>query len=308
MKKKILLLVVAAVLALFCFAACKPEETDPTTDTTDTTTTDAEALLSVDEYPRMDGSTANLPMMAEIMSQVCGITLAEAEELCNVTTTTYAWHNLANGNADILLVYEASEQTKSELATIGTELEIHAIGRDALVFINNEDNPVDNLTQQQLIDVYSGSITNWQDVGGEDIEIVAYQRDQASGSQSLFIKLLMQDVAPMDAPSELMPTEMGMLIDQLAEYNNSANALGFSVFYYASYMYQQPGLRIISVDGVKPSDETIADGSYPLLNEYYVAIRADEPEDSPARVLMNWILSEEGNAAMVKAGYIPIAQ
>ncbi|MBQ1220455.1 MAG: substrate-binding domain-containing protein [Peptococcaceae bacterium] len=262
--------------------------------------------LSLDEYPRMDGSTANLPMMAEIMSRVCDITLEEAEELTSCTKTSNAWSNIANGNADILLVYEAAEDTKAYLDTVGTELEITPLGRDALVFINNEQNPVENLTQQQLIDIYTGNVTNWNEVGGEDLEIIPYQRVATSGSQSLFMKLLMKDIVPMDAPMELRPAEMGMLIDELARYNNEGNALGYSVFYYASYMYQQPGLKMIAVDGVQPSDETIADGSYPLLNEYYLVIRADEPEDSPARQLRNWILTDEGRAAIIEAGYIPM--
>ena len=262
--------------------------------------------LSLEEYPRMDGSTANLPMMAEIMSQVCGITLEEAEELTSCTKTSQAWSNVANGNADILLVYEAPEDTKAYLETVGTELEITPVGRDALVFINNEQNPIDNLTQAQLIDIYTGKVTNWSEVGGEDLDIIPYQRVSSSGSQSLFVKLLMQDVMPMDAPMELRPAEMGMLIDELARYNNEGNALGYSVFYYASYMYQQPGLRMIAVDGVQPSDETIADGSYPLLNEYYVVIRADAAEDSPERLLRDWILTDEGRAAIIKAGYIPM--
>ncbi|MBQ5369791.1 MAG: substrate-binding domain-containing protein, partial [Peptococcaceae bacterium] len=251
-------------------------------------------------------STANLPMMAEIMSQVCDITLEEAEELTSCTKTSNAWSNIANGNADILLVYEAAEDTKAYLDTVGTELEITPLGRDALVFINNEQNPVENLTQQQLIDIYTGNVTNWNEVGGEDLEIIPYQRVATSGSQSLFMKLLMKDIVPMDAPMELRPAEMGMLIDELARYNNEGNALGYSVFYYASYMYQQPGLKMIAVDGVQPSDETIADGSYPLLNEYYLVIRADEPEDSPARQLRNWILTDEGRAAIIEAGYIPM--
>jgi phosphate transport system substrate-binding protein len=262
--------------------------------------------LSLDEYPRMDGSTANLPMMAEIMSRVCDITLEEAEELTSCTKTSNAWSNIANGNADILLVYEAAEDTKAYLDTVGTELEITPLGRDALVFINNEQNPVENLTQQQLIDIYTGNVANWNEVGGEDLEIIPYQRVATSGSQSLFMKLLMKDIVPMDAPMELRPAEMGMLIDELARYNNEGNALGYSVFCYASYMYQQPGLKMIAVDGVQPSDETIADGSYPLLNEYYLVIRADEPEDSPARQLRNWILTDEGRAAIIEAGYIPM--
>ena len=297
------------LIAILVFTGCTPAQNNPQNDEQNNNkdvTQKASLQLSLEEYPRMDGSTANLPMMAEIMSQVCGITLEEAEELTTCTKTSNAWSNIANGNVDILLVYEAAEDTKAYLKTVGTELEVTPVGRDALVFINNEQNPVDNLTQAQLIDIYSGKVTNWNEVGGEDLDIIPYQRVAASGSQSLFMKLLMKDIVPMDAPMELRPAEMGMLIDELARYNNEGNALGYSVFYYANYMYQQPGLRMIAVDGVQPSDETIADGSYPLLNEYYVVIRADEPEDSPARLLRDWILSDEGSAAIVKAGYIPM--
>ena len=116
----------------------------------------------------------------------------------------------------------------------------------------------------------------------------------------------MKNIEPVDAPREYRPSEMGELIDELASYNNEGSALGYSVFYYASYMYQQPGLKMIAVDGVNPSDETIANGSYPLLNDYYVVIRADEAEDSSARLLRDWILSDEGSAAIIKAGYIPV--
>ncbi|MBQ6853729.1 MAG: substrate-binding domain-containing protein [Peptococcaceae bacterium] len=294
---------------MLVFTGCTPAQDNPQNDEQNNNkdvTQKASLQLSLEEYPRMDGSTANLPMMAEIMSQVCGITLEEAEELTTCTKTSNAWSNIANGNVDILLVYEAAEDTKAYLETVGTKLEVTPVGRDALVFINNEQNPVDNLTQAQLIDIYTGKVTNWNEVGGEDLDIIPYQRVATSGSQSLFMKLLMKDVVPMDAPMELRPAEMGMLIDELARYNNEGNALGYSVFYYANYMYQQPGLRMIAVDGVQPSDETIADGSYPLLNEYYVVIRADEPEDSPARLLRDWILSDEGSAAIVKAGYIPM--
>ena len=307
--KTLSMILAICLIAMLVFTGCTPAQDNPQNDEQNDNkdvTQKASLQLSLEEYPRMDGSTANLPMMAEIMSQVCGITLEEAEELTTCTKTSNAWSNVANGNADILLVYEAAEDTKAYLETVGTELEVTPVGRDALVFINNEQNPVDNLTQAQLIDIYTGKVTNWNEVGGEDLDIIPYQRVVTSGSQSLFMKLLMKDVVPMDAPMELRPAEMGMLIDELARYNNEGNALGYSVFYYANYMYQQPGLRMIAVDGVQPSDETIADGSYPLLNEYYVVIRADEPEDSPARLLRDWILSDEGSAAIVKAGYIPM--
>ena len=300
--KRVATMLIVLLIAMLVFSGCTTKQQSHQIDVPKKVS----LQLSLDEYPRMDGSTANLPMMAEIMSRVCDITLEEAEELTSCTKTSNAWSNIANGNADILLVYEAAEDTKVYLDTVGTELEITPLGRDALVFINNEQNPVENLTQQQLIDIYTGNVTNWNEVGGEDLEIIPYQRVATSGSQSLFMKLLMKDIVPMDAPMELRPAEMGMLIDELARYNNEGNALGYSVFYYASYMYQQPGLKMIAVDGVEPSDETIADGSYPLLNEYYLVIRADEPEDSPARQLRNWILTDEGRAAIIEAGYIPM--
>jgi len=268
----------------------------------------AEPIMTLAEYPIVDGSTANLPMMAQVMADATGISLEEAEQQTTCNKTSTAWLRLAEGWSDLLLVYEAADVTKQELAENGTELTIEPIGRDALVFIVNEENPVQSLTQEQLIGIYTGEITNWSEVGGADMPIVAFQRPEESGSQSLFMKLLMQDKTPTDAPTEFRPMEMGGLIEVLASYNNSADAIGYSVFYYASYMYQQPGLRFVAVDGVLPSDETIADGSYPLLNEYYLAVRTADLADaeSPITRLYNWILSDAGKEAMRKAGYIPL--
>ncbi len=307
MKQKQIIVVIAMVLLLgFLYSGCSNQQQAANQQSQQSQTEQVSLQLAVEDYPAMDGSTANLPMMAEVMSGVCGISLEEAENLTGCTKTSNAWYNITNGVADILLVYEAAEETKAEVEASGVELEITPLGRDALVFINNEKNPVNNLSQQQLVDIYTGRITNWKEVGGEDQDIIAYQRKETSGSQSLFLKLLMQGQQPMEAPQELKPSAMDMLIDELARYNNEGNALGYSVFYYASYMYQQPGLKMLAVDGVMPSDTTIVDGSYPLLNEYYVVIRANEPSDSPARQLRDWLLSEEGKAAIEKAGYIPV--
>ena len=299
--KKLTALALACLTAACAFTGCGAKDDNKD----DQKEPDKTALFTMESYPIMDGSTANLPLMAEVMARTCDITREQAEEVTSCTTTPTAWVRLANGEADILLVYEAADVTKKELEAIGTELEITPIGRDALVFINNKDNPVTDLSTQQLLDIYTGKITNWKEVGGNDVAIVPYQRVESSGSQSLFKKLLMKDIQPMDAPTELRPTAMGELIDELANYNNTANALGYSVYYYASYMYTQPGLQFISVDGVAPNEETIAAGSYPYVNDFFVAIRADEPADSPARQLRDWILSDDGIQALKDAGYIP---
>lgn len=266
----------------------------------------APSLLTLEEYPLVDGSTANLPLMAAVMARVTGIDPVQAETLSSCTTTPYAYAALVEGTAELLLVYEPAEETYKMIEQSGAQLEFTPIGRDALVFIANESNPVAGLTTQQLIDIYTGKITSWKDVGGNDKVITAFQRASASGSQALFRKLLMKDVKPMDAPTELYPSEMGELIEAIAEYNNDGGALGFSVFYYANYMYTKPGLKFIAVDGVMPSDATIADASYPFINEFYAVVRKDSPVDSPERKVVEWLKTNEGTQCIQGAGYIPV--
>ena len=174
------------------------------------------------------------------------------------------------------------------------------------MFIVNENNPVKSLTQQQLRDIYAGKITNWKDVGGQDLDIVAFQRRSDSGSQTLFKKLLIQDGELMDPPTELAPAAMGELVDSIAAYNNSANAIGFSVYYYIDQMYSQPGLRLLAVDDVTPSNNTIADESYPLCNEFYAVIHPDAAADSPERILYDWLDTDAGQDCIKKSGYVAV--
>ena len=250
----------------------------------------AAPFLTVEDFPALDGSTACIPLIAQMLADTTGMDLEEAQSIISVSTTAYAWESFGLYNTDtkMLVVYEAPDSVKEELKAANVQLEQKPIGVDALVFIVNEDNPVTDLTQQQLRDIYAGKITNWKDVGGQDLDIVAFQRGEL-----------------MDPPTELAPTAMGELVDSLAAYNNSANAIGFSVYYYIDQMYSQPGLRLLSVDGVMPSNDTLADGSYPLCNDFYAVIRPDAAADSPERQLYDWLDTEAGQACIKKAGYVP---
>ena len=297
--------------------ACKTGTTDSPADSPAASVPDPDTpvpFLTEDEFPRLDGSTACIPLMAQMKADVTGMDLLEAQTGITVSTTAYAWENFGlwsrsdseDYGAQLLIVYEAPEYVKEELAEAGAKLEQKAIGRDALVFIVNEDNPVQSLTLQQLKDIYAGTITNWKDVGGKDQEIIAFQRRADSGSQTLFQKLLIQDGPLMEAPTELAPTAMGELVDSIAEYNNSANAIGFSVYYYIDQMYSKPGLRLLAVDGVTPSNETIADQSYPLCNEFYAAILQDSAADSPERRIYEWLSTDAGRSCIEHSGYVAV--
>ena len=268
----------------------------------------AAPFLTVEDFPALDGSTACIPLMAQMMADTTGRDLVEAQSTISVSTTAYAWENFGLYDTDtpMLVVYEAPDYVKKELEEAKAELESKPIGRDALVFIVNENNPVKSLTQQQLKDIYAGKITNWKDVGGEDLDIVAFQRGEDSGSQTLFKKLLIQDGELMDPPTELAPAAMGELVDSIAAYNNSANAIGFSVYYYIDQMYSQPGLRLLAVDDVTPSNNTIADESYPLCNEFYAVIHPDAAADSPERILYDWLDTDAGQDCIKKSGYVAV--
>ena len=267
----------------------------------------AAPFLTVEEFPPLDGSTACIPLMAQMLADTTGMDLEEARSSITVSTTAYAWENfgLYDTTTRMLVVYEAPDYVKEELQDANVQLEQKPIGVDALVFIVNEDNPVQALTQQQLRDIYAGKVTNWKDVGGKDQEIVAFQRGEDSGSQTLFKKLLIQGGELMTPPSELAPAAMGELVDSIADYNNSANAIGFSVYYYIEQMYSKPGLRLLAVDGVTPSNDTLADGSYPLCNDFYAVIHPDAAADSPERRLYDWLDTADGIACIQKAGYVP---
>ena len=271
----------------------------------------AAPFLTVEDFPKLDGSTACIPLMAQMMADTTGIDLEAAQSAVSVSTTAYAWESFGlypdeESTARMLVVYEAPDSVKEELEEANVQLEQKAIGVDALVFIVNEDNPVTNLTQQQLKDIYAGKITNWKDVGGQDLDIVAFQRRSDSGSQTLFQKLLIQGGELMDPPTELAPAAMGELVDSIAAYNNSANAIGFSVYYYIDQMYSQPGLRLLAVDGVTPSNDTIADESYPLCNEFYAVIHPDAAADSPERILYDWLDTDAGQDCIKKSGYVAV--
>ena len=270
----------------------------------------SEPILEPDEFPITDGSTACIPLIAQIMADTTGMDLETAQSCVNTNTTAWAWRNLSlyGGNegdaTKLIIAYEAPESVKEEMAAEGDPLDQKAIGRDALVFIVNDDNPMQSLSQQQIKDIYAGKITNWKEVGGADSPIVAFQRGEDSGSQTLFQKLLIQGGELMEAPTELAPTEMGGLVDRIAEFNHSANAIGFSVYYYIDQMYSKPGLRLLAVDGVLPSNESIADQRYPLCNAFYAAVRQDSAEGTPERKVYDWLSTDAGRACIEESGYV----
>lgn len=254
--------------------------------------------------PRIDGSTANIPLISLTIQRLTGVPATEADNAVKTTGTPTAWRNLVYGSTDLLIVYEADEIVKAEIKESGVKLESHPIGRDALVFFTNESNPVKSLTTAQYRDIYTGKIGNWSKVGGKDAKIVAYQRPEESGSQALLRKYVVGKAKMAKAPSEMITAEMGEIIDGVASYANTGNALGYSVYYYLANMYDVEGIRMLGAGGVMPSRDTLGDGSYPYTNDFFAVVRADAPADSPARKVLAWLTSDAGRQTVEDAGYV----
>ncbi|MCL2696068.1 MAG: substrate-binding domain-containing protein, partial [Clostridiales bacterium] len=249
-------------------------------------------------------STATIPLAIALVREFTGCAQEQAEAKGNFSSTDYSYEALADGDADLLLVYEASEQTKVKL-NVEQNFDITPIGLDALVFIVNADNPVNALTTAQIQDIYSGKITNWKELGGKDLPIFAFQRPNLSGSQTMMQKLVMGDISVAQAPSEFIEGDMAGLIRRIASYDNTANAIGYSVYYYAKNMYALPGLKFIAVDGVAPSETNIAARKYPFINEFF-AVLPQNAAGNP-KLLRDWLLTDDGQVFVQSCGYVPIS-
>lgn len=263
--------------------------------------------IGKEDFPRIDGSTATIPLSQAIYRLAADATEREAERLIRHDKTTQAYLKLIRDQGtDLVIAYEPGESVKKRLKEEGDNLIIKPIGRDALVFMANQGNPVNSLTGRQVIDIYSGNITNWKTVGGSSQAIRAFQRPVDSGSQNLMEKLVMKGTAMAEAPQDFVVSEMGELIEKVSAYDNTGEALGYSVYYYAKNMYQKPELKFMAVDGVMPSSDTIRDGSYPYVSDFYAAVRKDEPKDSNAYRLFEWLTSDDGQALINALGYVGV--
>lgn len=266
-----------------------------------------DTIFTLENYPRVDASLAIHPLADSIASNFLGIPEENLKFEYTKTRTSDVYKNLIDGNVDVILAAEPSENDLEYAKSKGVELEIIPATSSAFVFIVNSKNPIESLTLDEIIKIYKGEITNWKEVGGNDAEIIPYQRPDGSGSQTAMISLVMKDAELMRAPQMQVEAEMGGLIDAVAEYDNSQNAIGYSYFYFVNTMYKRDTIKMVGVNGVKPTIETIKDGTYPIYTNGYIAIRKDADENSSARKWFDAVLSERGSKIIEDAGYVPMS-
>ena len=260
---------------------------------------------------RLDGATALYPVYAAFAQAV----FPESDDYvpfhstveCNGTIDAY--QRLINGEVDMIFAAAPSQAQLEAAEHAGMELHMTPIGSEAFVFFVNSKNPVTGLTVEQVRGIYTGAITNWSQVGGRRQSIRPFQRAENSGSQSA-LQRLMGDLPLIEPEEEDRIAGMGGIIREVASYRNYRNAIGFSFRYYATEMVRNGDIRLLALDGVEPTKETIRDGTYPISSYFYAVTAAPIGKPAPEErnetmaAFLNWILSPQGQTLVEETGYV----
>ena len=253
----------------------------------------AETRLEGD-IPTIDGAAALLPIYAGFVESIYpedsvifnGESYDDASAM-HYTNTRGAYKDIVDGKADLIICVAPSEEQLAYAAQNGVELEMVEIGKDAFVFIVNSDNPVSDISVDQIRGIYSGEITNWKELGGPNKPIAAMRRNEGSGSQSALENLM------GDTP---------IIADYTALFGSP---IGFSFRYYVTGMLAEGGVKMLSVNGIEPSIENIASGAYPVTSSIYAVYRKGETNENVYKAV-DFMLSKDGQDIVEKSGYVPV--
>lgn len=264
---------------------------------------------------RIDGATALYPVYASFARNAFEASDEyyywgeDRQETLDCSGTTMAYLNLIKGHADVIFCAAPSQKQLEEAAAAGMELHLTPIGREAFVFFVNAKNPVNGLTVAEIQRIYTGEITNWKDVGGKNQKIRAYQRDEGSGSQTA-LQMVMAGLPLMEPDREEVIDGMGGIINQVAAYRNYDGALGFTFRFYSNEMVGNNQIRLLALNGVTPTKETIRDGSYPISSYFYAVTAspigqpAPEETNPTLKSFLDWCLSGQGQWIVEEVGYV----
>jgi len=287
--------------------------------------------VTAENYPYIDGSTAALPLVQGIYRRMFttamfgknkDVYLGLPQE---VSKTVAAYERLIADEVDVIFVPDPSDDVKQLAVDAGVELEYIPIGADALVFITSGKNPVNAVTLEQLVNIYSDrTVTNWADLGGNDGQLIALIRNKDSGSHGQMENLVLRGKPVHSDFVEHNPRpvvfDMIRMLHEVDGYDRTVEkeaennyTLGYTVFYYLRQQMREQerhygarrmpfSLKTLALDGVMPTPETIASKEYKLAIGCFAVIRKDEPAGSPARKMVEWLVSDDGQRVVLEAG------
>lgn len=315
------------LLCLTCVSSCSAEDTPDTSPHPD---------ITINNFPVIDGSDSTDPLRDLLMCKILGFgykwerrpftqdpeadikeiipeyTCSEAdrkymERTCLKHSNTHqSYINLIDDKVELVIAARSiSRDEKAYAEEKDVTLIEKPIARDALTFMVNPSNPVNNLSISQIQDIYTGEITNWKEVGGKDEEIRPYVRNRNSGSQEKFETLVMTGLTIAEFPELQVGLTMMSPYYQLEE---DKQGIGFSPFYYYSVIVDNGSTKAIGVNGVEMTKENVRNNTYPYTTEVYAAVRSDIDRNSTAYELFEFLTTPEGQSIINESGYVPLNQ
>lgn len=277
----IALLVIASILS---FSGCVDKENDG-------------ASGQVAAAVTVSGSTTVMPLV-EVCAEVFNGVQNEVQVSVTGGGSGVGIKNVAEGLAEIAM---ASRQVKpDEIATYGNSFDEFIVAYDAIAVVVSQpiyEAGVTDLAQKQVAAIYSGDITNWNEVGGPDERIYVVAREVGSGTRDTFNDMVMGSV---EAETPGVTTYHGSNAEVKTAVTSSDKAIG-----YLGMNYVEGGaLRAVAYDGVMPSAETIKDGSYLLSRALNLYTFGDPSPD--AEKFIEFVLSDEGQNIVVDSGFVPV--
>ena len=263
------------------------------------------SLRLTDHLPVLDGATALVPVYAAVIHNVYpqGCVTYEggsfsddnyygenfaADSAMQYHNTVRGYRAVVDGTTDILFCAAPSAEQKQYAVESGVELVYVPVGLEAFVFFVNEQNPVNDLTVEQIRKIYTCEYTNWTEVGGANRIINPITRSEGSSSQTAF-EAFMGSEKP-GAKSLFAIT---------------GASIGFSFRYYMEGIVANDTVKMLSLNGVYPSAENIQNRSYPIVASFYAIYRADNRNEN-IPLLIDWLLSDEGQTLIEQSGYVRI--
>lgn len=258
-----------------------------------------------DNLPVLDGAAALLPVYASIIECVYpkgsvtyeggvfsddnfyGENFAKDSKM-QYKNTVRGYKAIVDGETDILFCAAPSAEQKQYAEEQNVELVYVPVGLEAFVFFVNENNPVDNLTTQQIRDIYGGKYKNWSQVGGPNRVINPVTRLEGSGSQSAMNAFMGNTKIAPKSPFAV-----------------TGGSIGFSFRFYMDGIVGNDNVKMLSLNGVEPTAENIQNGTYPIIAQFYAIYRADNKNEN-IQILIDWLLSDEGQTLIEKSGYVKL--
>ncbi|MBR4878520.1 MAG: substrate-binding domain-containing protein, partial [Clostridia bacterium] len=248
-----------------------------------------------ENMPVLDGATALLPVYSAVINAVYpeDSVIHDGNDFTSDSAMQYkntlrGYKAIVDGDTDILFCAGPSKEQAEYAAQNGVELEYVPIGREAFVFLVNSQNPVQDLSIEEIRGIYAGRYKNWKDVGGTNRVINPLTRLEGSGSQTALVNFLGNETIGNKSPLAFL-----------------GGTLGFSFRYYVEGIVGNSGVKMISVNGVYPDVENIKNGSYPIVSEFYAIYRKDNTNEN-IKPLIEWLLSDEGQYIIEESGYVGI--